>query len=155
MSYVESQISNLLRYGGSSYGGGGGRGAATAAAGGYHAGSSPGPADLYAAATEYVQQATSPQPQSNGYQLQMNRVSLRRQMYRVEVFYWIRNHRKTKYPSPDPYPSWNHNTSIGVVIPLLTGCKSESGITKKLKIRLMIRIQGRNHVTLLVPLGLA
>ena len=67
--------SNLSRYNGSSYGGGGGRGTATAA-GGYHAGSSPGPADLYAAATEYVQQATSPQPQSNGYQMQMNRVRI-------------------------------------------------------------------------------
>ena len=66
----------FLRYGGSSYGSGGGRGTAAAAASGYHAGSSPGPADLYAATTEYVQQATSPQPQSNGYQMQMNRVSL-------------------------------------------------------------------------------
>ena len=66
--------SNLCRYNGSSYGGGNGRGTATA--GGYHAGSSPGPADLYAAATEYVQQATSPQPQSNGYQMQMNRVRI-------------------------------------------------------------------------------
>ena len=72
------ELKHLLRYGGSSYGGGGGRGtaAAAAAASGYHAGSSPGPADLYAA-TEYVQQATSPQPQSNGYQMQMNRVSNR------------------------------------------------------------------------------
>ena len=69
------ELEHLLRYGGSSYGGGGGRGTA-AAASGYHAGSSPGPADLYAA-TEYVQQATSPQPQSNGYQMQMNRVSNR------------------------------------------------------------------------------
>ena len=68
----ETRFTQPYRYGGSSYSnGGGGRG--TAPGGGYHAGSSPGPADLYAA-TEYVQQATSPQPQSNGYQMQMNRV---------------------------------------------------------------------------------
>ena len=71
------QSINQSRYGGSSYNGGGGRAGTAAATAGYsHAGSSPGPADLYAAAaTEYVQQATSPQPaQSNGYQMQMNRV---------------------------------------------------------------------------------
>ena len=48
------------------YNGGGGTYQQQQQRGGFHQASSPGPADVYGGG-EYVQQAASPQPQSNGY----------------------------------------------------------------------------------------